>query len=528
MEKHWNVSQFKDYQSDIVERAQVLVIGTGAGGGSIAAELAEGGADVLMLEEGAWWGTQDYSLDTGRMVQTIYRAAGTAQIYGRPNIGFAEGRAVGGSTLMNGGMCWRTPEKILQKWHLEAGLTDMTPAALEPIFERVEARYHVNEQSQESLGPANILFKKTADKLGWYTPNNPRNQLHCMGSNLCINGCPTGGKQTILQTYIPRALDNKARLFTHCRVERLIYRGSKCIGAEGRVVDHIGQKFWNFRIEADTVIVAAGANESPALLHRSGIRHRNLGRNVQVHPNSKVVGIYPFPVTIWQGVHQANQVHEFWDEGIVLATGGVPPFIVGMAAAEMGPENFELMRQYNNMLITGALIEDSGRGVIKFIGGNPIPIYNLNAYDFYRFQRSVALLATLHFEAGATAVTTPFHGLAWLRSPADIPKIFSSGLKPIDAEVMTVHLMGSLQMNADSRVGVTDGYGRVWGFDNLYVSDGSLFPSPIGVNPQETIIALSTRLAFHLLDRNKLSPKPEPRASARHGIIASRVLASRA
>ncbi len=204
---------------DFTDDADVVVIGTGAGGAAIAAELAEGGRSVILLEEGDHYTSVDFGLDPPTMIKKLYRNAGTAVIRGTPNIIFSEGRCVGGSTVINGGMSWRTPEKVLKRWQWELGLTDMTPQRLDPYFAKVEERISVGPQDPESVGRDAELMIKGADKLGYKWIPAMRNQKHCAGSNNCAFGCPTDAKQSTLLTYIPRALQ-KARGSTHAALHK--------------------------------------------------------------------------------------------------------------------------------------------------------------------------------------------------------------------------------------------------------------------------------------------------------------------
>src|SRR5512143_1021999 len=190
-----NVFTRHDIYGDTVIDCDVVVVGSGAGGSPVAAELAEAGFDVAVLEEGSYYQTRDFTADTSAMVRQLYRDGGATMALGNPPILFQEGRAVGGSTVINGGMSWRTPDDILARWRKEAGL-DVTAQSLEPYFERVERRIHAAPNDESAVGKDNWLLKKGADAKGWHTVGNIRNQVHCVGSNRCPFGCPTGAKQS--------------------------------------------------------------------------------------------------------------------------------------------------------------------------------------------------------------------------------------------------------------------------------------------------------------------------------------------
>ncbi|HEV7556554.1 MAG TPA: GMC family oxidoreductase N-terminal domain-containing protein, partial [Kofleriaceae bacterium] len=169
-----------DLHGDTVIDCDVVVVGSGAGGATVAAELAEAGIDTVVLEEGSYYQTRDFTADTSAMVRQLYRDGGATMAIGNPPIMFQEGRAVGGSTVINGGMSWRTPDPILARWEREAQLPNIA-RELEPYFERVERRIHVAPMDTPAIGNDNLLLKKGADAKGWNVIGNLRNQNHCVG-----------------------------------------------------------------------------------------------------------------------------------------------------------------------------------------------------------------------------------------------------------------------------------------------------------------------------------------------------------
>lgn len=495
-----------DIRADTVLDCDVAIVGSGAGGAACAAELAEGGLDVIVLEEGRYHQTSDFTAHAADMIRTLYRDGGATMALGRPPVLYQEGRTVGGSTVINGGMSWRTPEKVLHRWALEYGLSGMRAQAMEPFFERVERRIHVRHQDPESIGRDNQILQAGARAMGWKVIPNLRNQVHCPGSNNCGFGCPTGAKQSALVTYIPRALEFGARIYSDVRVERITHKGKRATGVVGRVVDRHRRPGARVSVRAKVVISACGAIHTPALLRRSGFRapSRRIGHNLSLHPNSKLIAIFDDDVRGWEGVHQAFQVREFQDEGFLFAAVNVPPSIVAMTSTPYGPELGALMRQYRRMVIAGMLVEDTSTGRVRVTPtGRPVTTYQLSDFDADKLKRGTALLSELLFAAGARRILLPFAGVDDLHSPDDIRRIFTSTIKKSSIEVLTVHMMGTAAMGADRAVSVVDEFGRVHDADRLFVADASLFPSPIGVNPMLTIQALATRNASHILDNHR-------------------------
>jgi choline dehydrogenase-like flavoprotein len=487
---------------DTVLDCDVVIVGSGSGGAPVAAELAEAGFDVVVLEEGSYYATRDFTANTSAMVRQLYRDGGASMALGTPPVMFQEGRAVGGSTVINGGMSWRTPEEILARWVRESKL-DTTPAALEPYFERVEKRIHVAPMDEDAIGNDNWLLKKGADAKNWKIIGNLRNQAHCVGSNRCAFGCPTGAKQSTLVSYIPRALHYGARVYADVRVDRIMMHGKRAVGVMGHVALPYGGRGPSVTVRAKLVVAACGAIHTPALLSRSGLRSRSgqLGKNLSLHPNVKVVALFDEDVSGWKGAHQAFQVREFAHENIgTFAAINLPPSVIAMSLPHRGAQLGTLMDQYNHMVLAGLLCEDTEYGHVKTINGRPQAFYQLAERDAATMQRGLMLLSELLFAAGARRIILPFHHATEICTPDEARALFSRPISRKSWEVVTVHMMGTAKMGRDRTSSVTDNFGFMHDVDRLLISDASLFPTPIRVNPMETIMALATRAAGHVID----------------------------
>lgn len=501
-ERPHNVFTREDIHGDTVLDCDVVIVGSGAGGAPIAAELAEAGFDVIVVEEGSYYQTRDFTVETSAMVRQLYRDGGASMALGNPPIMFQEGRAVGGSTVINGGMSWRTPDDVLDTWARRSGL-DVSPKSMEPYFERVEKRIHAAVNDESAIGKDNWLLKKGADLKGWEIIPNIRNQVHCAGSNRCITGCPTGAKQSTLVSYIPRALHFGARLYANVRVEKITMHGKRATGVFGRVVRPDGGVGPRVGIRAKLVVAACGAIHTPALLTRSGLSGTAglLGTNLSLHPNVKVVALFDEDVTSWKGVHQAFQVREFVKEGIgTFAAVNVPPGIVAMSLPHRGAQMGALMDRYNQMVVAGMLIEDHTTGRVRTINGRPQAFYQIDDRDLATMKLGLERLGDLLFAAGAKQLILPLHSATSANNGDDVRRILAQPIKATEWEVVTVHMMGTAKMGADRTQSVTDNFGFMHGVDRLLVADASLFPTPVRVNPMETIMALATRAAGHVID----------------------------
>jgi choline dehydrogenase-like flavoprotein len=497
-----NVFTRHDMRGDTVLDCDVVIIGSGAGGAPVAAELAEAGFDVIVLEEGSYYQTRDFTADTSKMVRQLYRDGGATMALGTSPIMLQEGKAVGGSTVINGGMSWRTPEDILEKWVKDSKI-GTTPKEMEPYFERVEKRIHARQNDKEAIGRDNWLLKEGADKKGWKIIDNIRNQVHCAGSNRCAFGCPTGAKQSALVSYIPRALHFGARVYANVRVDKITLAGKRATGVVGRVALPNGGSGAKITVRANLVVPACGSLHTPALLERSGLKSPSgrVGKNLTLHPNVKMIAMFDEDVSSYRGVHQAFQVREFVPEGIgTFAAINLPPGVTAMSLPHRGRVLGELMDQYNHMVVSGLLIEDHATGSVKTIAGRPQSFYDMAKEDLANAVRGLSLLGDLWFNIGAKKLILPFHHAVEATSPAELKKILSSPIAPGAWELFTVHMMGTCSMGADRTASVTDEFGMMHDVDRLMISDASLLPTAIRTNPMETIMALATRNAGHVID----------------------------
>jgi len=493
----------EDVPGELSLECGAVIIGSGAGGATVAAELAGAGVDVIVLEEGGYHPTESFTASTGRALRTLYRDGGGGMAIGRPSVLYTEGRCVGGSTVVNGGMSWRTPARVLQRWAEQEGLRAIREPDLDPYFDEIEARLSVGPQDPETVGRDSRLFKGGAEARGWAVVPNRRNQRHCAGTSNCSNGCPTGAKQSMLVTSVPRALALGARLFADCRVDRITRSGAAVTGVTGHVVRPGGRRGPRLTVRARAVVVACGAIQTPSLLVRSGLRSASgqLGRNLSVHPNAVVTAVFDEDVRGWQGVHQAFQVREFMAEGLLLtATNLTPPMLAGILPA-YGRELGELMAGYNRIVTAGPLVSDTGTGRVRHLPGlGPQVFYQLTDHDAARMTRGAGLTAEALFAAGARRVLLPFEGAPVVRDPGELRRLLARPVAKRSLQPFSIHLMGTARMSENPRRGVTGSFGEFHGVPGLVVADASVFPGPVGINPMETVIALAMRNARRLIE----------------------------
>jgi len=494
----------RDYASTRRFHADVVVVGTGAGGAVAGAELAEAGLDVLFVEEGSYIPHSSFNPHLEHSMPRLYRDTGTTMVFGNPTIPFVEGRCVGGSTTINGGMTWRPPTRILDDWARETGDETLGAAGMDWYFSRVEGAINAKPQPAYSVGPDNAVMARGARKLGWEYRENNRNQDACVGTNNCAFGCPTGAKQSTLKSYMPRAMAAGAQCLTEVRVEKLIIENGRCVGVSGRTYDpRTRAPSHTVEVRGRSVVIACGAIQTPYLLlrHKLARRSKQLGKNLLLHPNVKITGLFPFDVGGWKGVSQGGQVRHFHEEGIVLAENFIPPGAMGTHLPHHGSRAWELMQRYPQMVVGGALVEDSTSGrVLRGPFNMPIPYYQVTKHDHARFKKGARLMAELFFAVGADAVLLPFSNAHEAYSMDDVDRILEGQTRRKWLELFTVHLMGTARMGSREERSVIDLDGQIWDLPGCYVADASVFPTAIGVNPQVTIMAMATRIGLRLAE----------------------------
>lgn len=467
--------------------ADVCVVGAGAGGAVAAAELAEGGASVVLLEQGPRHDADRFTARPLEMLARLYRDGGQTTTLGNPPIVLPLGRGLGGTTLVNSGTCFRTPPAVLARWRREFGLEAMTEDALDPCFERVERALSIQQVTPALAGRNAAIARRGAEALGWSHGYLKRNARGCVGSGVCAFGCPTSAKQHVGITYVPRAEAAGARVVAGADVRRVLTERREARGVEAWIAGG-----GRVEVRAPAVVIAAGTIHTPLLLARSGLGGGSgqLGRNLSLHPAVGAFALMDEVVDMAKGVPQSFYVDEFAGEGIMFEGVAGPPSYAAMALPLSGRRHAAAMAGYRRLAQFGLMVSDSSRGAVRALAGRPLIRYDLCGEDVARFRSGLARMERLFLAAGAREVYLPL----------------PSGVRPHAARArhlkpMAFHPLGTARADARPAHGVVDGELALHGVRGVHVADGAVVPSSLGVNPQLTIMALATRLAFHLLDR---------------------------
>jgi choline dehydrogenase-like flavoprotein len=501
---------------DLTLAADVAVIGTGAGGATTSEILAQAGLKVVMIEEGAYRTAADFTLrETDVFSEMYYDGANRTTKDGA--IAILQGRTVGGSTTVNWTATFRTPDEVLRHWASAHSIKGVDPTALAPWFARIERRLNVAPWTAAPNENNDVLARGCA-KLGYSHHVIPRNVESCRNLGACGLGCPVNAKRSMLVTAVPGALDAGATLLTRCRAERIVLSGGKAVAVEAVALDARGVRATGrrLRVNARCIVAAGGGINTPGLLLRSQPPdpHARLGKRTFLHPVLVSVADMPELVDGWQGAPQSIYSDQFlWRDGVTGRVGykieaaPVYPMLFTSLAGRMGKEHLERSAsRYRNSQVLIALLRDgfheesAGGKVVLRDDGSPVLDYSMSRYLWEGAFEAWQSMARIQFAAGAREVL-PLHSDAGAyASLAQAERAISAlPANAMGAAIFSAHVMGGCAMGGEPRDSVVDSDGRHHQVENLYVIDGSVFPTSLGVNPQMSIYGLAARNATRLV-----------------------------
>lgn len=479
--------------------ADVVVVGSGAGGAMAARTFALAGLSVVVLEEGEHHSTASFGrrAPLDRFTQ-LYRDGGATVAVGNPPLLLPVGRAVGGTTVVNSGTCYRTPDHVLVRWSQEYGFG--LAESLGPRLDEIERTLRVATQPLDVLGNNGRLALAGADRLGWRAGPLRRNAPGCKGSCQCVVGCPTGAKQSVQLSVLPDACAAGARIVTGARVRRILLDhdapgAPRAAGVQVRRPD--GSEL---EILAPVVVTAAGALQTPPLLRRSGLGgHPRLGRNLSVHPATSVAGRFAEPVTAWQGVLQSVGVEELHSRGVLIEATASPPGLGSFVLPGLGRELRRELEDTAHLATLGAMIADRPSGRVQG-RERTLVRYALDPGDGYRLMTAVRAMGRLLFAAGAEEVLTGVAFAPRARSLGELDALLTS-VNARKLHLSAFHPTGTAAAGADAQRAPADPEGRLRGVHGVLVADGSVLPGCPEVNPQLSIMAAALAIAETWLDR---------------------------
>lgn len=493
---------------EVEVEADYVVVGTGAGGPAAAVVLARAGFAVAMVESGPWRDPQDYPSTAFGAVRDLHADWGQVFARGESMIPIVQGNCVGGTTVINSAIMVPTPDDVVQEW-ARLGLGEvLAPDVVGAANDLVERELGVRPTAGEQLQRHNAMMVEALRARGMESHPTSRSAAECRGTSQCLQGCRVGAKRSTNLTWVPEVLAQGGSLLSCAPVRRVDIVRGRAVGVSGRFRH---PQPWQgrsrgarFRVRARRgVLVAASATGSAPLLQRSGVRLPALGSGWRAHPGAGVIGVYPDAVHMHRGTTQgAASVHMRSPEGIKLESLALPLELLAARISSAGTQHARSLEQVPRMAFWVAAIRAEAVGsVSNGFNGRPRVRYTPTRRDLTRLRQGLVELSRTHFEAGATTVQPGVAGLPMSLTPDDLHLLEEAPLDNRKWTWVLSHLFGGCPMGADPATSVVGPDLQVRGVEALHVVDASCLPTTLGVNPQQTIMAVAMVIAEHIAQR---------------------------
>ncbi|MPQ65541.1 MULTISPECIES: GMC family oxidoreductase [Pseudomonas] len=515
----WKTYNGSRLEQDLTLEADVAIIGSGAGGGTTAEILSAAGYKVLLIEEGPLKTSSDFKMLEDQAYTSLYQE-GIGRMSKDGAITILQGRAVGGTTLINWTSSFRTPDQTLEHWAKEHNVKGHGSAEMAPWFEKMEQRLGVAPWVMPP-NANNDVIRNGCEALGYSWKVIPRNVRGCWNLGYCGMGCPTNAKQSMLVTTIPATLEKGGELLYLARAERLQIEGDQvtgllCVAMDERCVAPNGR---TIQVKARHYVLAGGGINSPGLLLRSKAPDPSgqLGKRTFLHLVNFSAGQFSEVINPFYGAPQSIYSDHFqWNAGVTgpmsykLEVPPLQPALASTLLGGFGTQNALRMQQLPHTHMMLALMRDgfhpdSPGGSVELRGdGTPVLDYQVSAYAWDGLRRAYHSMAEIQFAAGAKSVL-PLHADAdYVNTLAKARELIDElSLELYRTRLGSAHVMGGCAMGEEAKSAVTDSLGRHHQLRNLSVHDGSLFPTSIGANPQLSVYGLTAKLATALAERLK-------------------------
>ena len=486
------------------DRADVVIVGTGPAGATAARVLTEAGVDCILVEEGPSYPVDARRADAWTAFARSWRDLSLQVARGRAFTPILQGRAVGGSTPINGAIIHRMPEPVHAAWVADHGVGDvLSMRDLHRAYDRMDEELSVAPTAREVLGGNNLLFERGCQALGWDAAPTKRAVIDCQASARCNQGCPEGRKQSMEVTYIPRAIGAGARVYATCRAEEVLIDRGRAVGVQGRFREPVtGRLGPRLRVRArKAVLLAAGTVHTPLFLLQAGIGNRQLvGHRFCCHPGTSVMPRFDEAVRFWRGATQGYECPHFWDERMKFEVVGLPPSVAVSRLPGFGRELVDRLGDVDHLAHWGVQVRSEAFGrVRRKRSGGPALTWDMTAGDVATMKRGVRRLVSMAFAAGARDVLLGIAGMPeTIDRPEQADRLFDLPDDPRLFHYICAHLFGTARIGRDAADGVVRETGETFDLPGLYCVDASVFPTNMGVNPQHTIGAIAWLMAERL------------------------------
>jgi choline dehydrogenase-like flavoprotein len=480
--------------------ADLVVVGSGPAGSSVAREAALLGASVIVVEAGPWARAGDYPLSTFGAMSALYRHMGASVVLGSALIPYVQGKMVGGSSPINGAICWRMPRDVYDEWcAVDPPLREALPwDALEASTDAIETRLNVAPTDPAVAGAKNLLLARGAEAIGLEHRPIRRNVRGCKGLGRCMQGCPQGAKQSVDITLLEDAMHRGVTVLSSVDVLQIGLRGRRAAGVVGHAAGG-----GTVRLRArQAVVLAASAVQTPLLLLRNGLRHGPVGENFQCHPGVSLAGRFREPVRMWEGATQGHEVIGLRHEGLKFEALGFDLTVLAARLEGVGSSFARSVADLAHWLDWGVAVRARARGRVRSVLGKTVVTYSPTAHDVRRFRRGLRVMGEMMFAAGAEEVSPGVRGFApRVATAAELVDLETAGPDKAAAYTAAVtHMFGTCRMGSDPATNVVRPDFRHHTVDSLYIADSSVFPTNLGVNPQITIMAMAALCARRVME----------------------------
>jgi long-chain-alcohol oxidase len=493
---------------DIDLSCEVCVVGSGAGGGTAAAVLAAAGRDVIVLEAGGYYDDADFDGAELAGYQRLYAEGGSAATADH-SVGLLAGECVGGGTVVNYTTSFRTPDDIRAEWAAD-GVPWFRSDEYTQSLDAVCARLRVN-RAHNRVSSREQILDRGLRALGWHVDKMPRNVVGCdqgIVCGYCGLGCPLGAKQSTAKTWLTDAQQNGARILAQTHADKIRIQSGQATDVEAT-----SKRGHRVSIRCKSIVVACGAIHSAALLLRSGLGNKHIGGNLHLHPVSNVCGVFDEEIRPWQGTMQAiysDEHHSLTGNfGVKYETTALQPVIAMAALPWRNPEQHRsFSSRLSNTVGIGVLLRDRDSGRVTIDPqGHPVTHYALSRFDRGHLRYGFISAARILEAAGARTIFSPH--TQWCEYQPGRTGSLQTFTQSMDSAgwdagrvaLFSFHIMGTARLGSSPKHSAANPDGETWEVRNLFVMDGSSFPSASGVNPMITIEAIAHRNASVLASR---------------------------
>ncbi|MFT3766426.1 MAG: GMC family oxidoreductase [Minicystis sp.] len=502
-----------DINADVTETADVCVVGTGCGGATLGMRLAEKGMRVVFLERGGYYTREDFDQREVDMLAKIDGGRGL-DASDDLSVSLTYGNNVGGASVHYWADSYRTPPDRIKLWRERYGIEGHDEAELTPLFEEIEKDLGVHTAERQEFNKMNLLLERGARILGWHGDLVPQARRGCIGSGYCMQGCAYDAKQSMLVTYVPRALSRGALLYADCEAHALEWNGSKVKALVARVLDRAtgrptGKKV---RVEATTFVVAAGGYGTPVFLLRQGLKEKlpALGRYTACNPCPMTHALFDEDIKQWRGIPAAFGIDEwrlprfdgdrYREGGYLLMANQLQPGTLAAVLPGVGRSHRDLMARLPRLGGVISWIDDLPEGHVSLRDdGTPAYHVPLTGQNGQMIRDAYAKQAKLLFAVGAREVLFADIHDTRIKGDAEIERAVAAlEITPASNTLAAPHPAGGARMGKDPKESVVGFDHRVHGTDNLFVADPSVFPTAPSVDPSLTIMAWSAIAARHI------------------------------